>query len=159
MKKNDTGLTESEFARNLWEYFVIHANQRIQMMNFFIILETFFVTTLLTLFQMEGDLGVFRFVMSAAIVFFSIIFCLLDARTKDMIKYSEKALKQLERKYSVKYGRKIMIFSIEEKKTKRDRRKSWIARKFLSYSKLLNFIFLFFSIIGCSGIFIELFNR
>lgn len=48
MNHSDTGLTESEFFKMVWDYFVIHANQRMQILNFYIVLETFFITGLLT---------------------------------------------------------------------------------------------------------------
>ena len=46
MNHSDTGLTESEFFKMVWDYFVIHANQRMQILNFYIVLETFFITGL-----------------------------------------------------------------------------------------------------------------
>ena len=51
-----------------------------------------------------------------------------------------------------------MIFCTEEEKTLFERRTSWFAKKFLSYSKLFKLIYLFFSIIGVSGMMIEIIN-
>ena len=31
-------LSENDFVKILWDYFAIHANQRIQMLNFYIVL-------------------------------------------------------------------------------------------------------------------------
>lgn len=69
MNHSDTGLTESDFFKMVWDYFVIHANQRMQILNFYIVLETFFITGLLTLFQLDGELTVFRFIVCIAIIF------------------------------------------------------------------------------------------
>lgn len=151
-------LKESDFLKILWDYFAVHANQRIQILNFYIVLETFFITGLLTLFQLDGDLRVFRLILSVSIIFFSFIFYALDKRTKEMIKFSEEALKTLEQKYVLKYGSEIMIFSKEQEKTLFERRWSWFAKKFLSYSKLFKMIYLFFTIIGISGMIIEMIN-
>jgi hypothetical protein len=151
-------LKESDFLKILWDYFAVHANQRIQILNFYIVLETFFITGLLTLFQLDGDLTVFRLILSVSIIFFSFIFYALDKRTKEMIKFSEEALKTLEQKYVLKYGSGIMIFSKEQEKTLFERRWSWFAKKFLSYSKLFKMIYLFFTIIGISGMIIEMIN-
>ncbi|MGN0005549.1 MAG: hypothetical protein ACI37Z_06235 [Candidatus Gastranaerophilaceae bacterium] len=151
-------LRESDFLKILWDYFAIHANQRIQMLNFYIILETFFITGLLALFQFDGNLTVLRLILSLSIVFFSLVFYALDKRTKAMIKYAEDAIKTIEQKYTAKYSSKIMIFCKEQEKTMRERNSSWFAKNFLSYSKLLNLIYLFFTIIGISGIIIEIIN-
>ncbi len=122
MNHSDTGLTESDFLKILWDYFAIHANQRMQILNFYIVLETFFITGLLTLFQLDGELAAFRFTVCIAIIFFSLIFYALDMRTKTMIKFSEDALKTIEQKNVAKYGNEIMIFSIEQEKTLYERR-------------------------------------
>ena len=151
-------LSENDFVKILWDYFAIHAKQRIQMLNFYIVLETFFITGLLTLFQLDGNLTVFRLLLSASIIFFSFVFGALDKRTKEMIKFSEDALKIVEKKYTSKYSSEIMIFCTEEEKTLFERRTSWFAKKFLSYSKLFKLIYLFFSIIGVSGMMIEIIN-
>lgn len=82
MNQDDNALKESDFLRILWDYFSLHGNQRIQILNFYIILETFFITALLTLFQLEGKLTVFRLVLSIAIIFFSLIFLLLILERK-----------------------------------------------------------------------------
>lgn len=55
-------LSENDFVKILWDYFAIHANQRIQILNFYIVLETFFITGLLTLFQLDGNLTAFRLI-------------------------------------------------------------------------------------------------
>lgn len=151
-------LSESDFLKVLWDYFALHANQRIQILNFYIVLETFFITGLLTLFQLDGNLTVFRLILSASIIFFSVVFYALDKRTKEMIKFSEDALKTIEQKYSSEYSSEIMIFNKEQEKTLFERRWSWFAKKFLSYSKLFKLIYLFFTIIGISGMINEIIN-
>ncbi|MDE7176873.1 MAG: hypothetical protein K2O59_03585 [Lachnospiraceae bacterium] len=151
-------VSESDFLKVLWDYFAVHANQRIQILNFYIVLETFFITGLLTLFQLDGNLTAFRLILSASIIFFSFVFYALDKRTKEMIKFSEDALKTIEQKYASEYGSGIMIFSKEQEKTLFERRWSWFAKKFLSYSKLFKLIYLFFTIIGISGMIIEIIN-
>jgi hypothetical protein len=68
-----------------------------------------------------------------------------------MIKFSENALKAVEQKYIVEYGKDIMIFSIEQEKTLYERRWSWLAKKCLSYTKLFRLIYIFFTVIGGLG--------
>lgn len=151
-------LKENDFLKILWDYFCIHGSQRIQLLNFYIILETFFVTALLTLFQLEKSLFSLKFILSIAIIFFSFIFYTLDCRTKNIIKLTEIAIKKIEQKYEAVYGENIMIFSLEEKKTRSNRNSNWFSRHFLSYSKSFKMIFMFFVFIGLSSIVIEICN-
>lgn len=90
MNHSDTGLTESEFFKMVWDYFVIHANQRMQILNFYIVLETFFITGLLTLFQLDGELTAFRFIVCIAIIFFFDFLC---------IRYENKSDDKIFRRY------------------------------------------------------------
>ena len=75
-----------------------------------------------------------------------------------MIKFSEDVLKTIEQKNVAKYGNEIMIFSIEHEKTIYERRGNWIAKHFLSDSKLFRLIFQFFTLIGLLGIVFEIYN-
>lgn len=148
MEKAEDKLTENDFLNVLWNYFSLHANQRMQLLHFYILLETFVITGLLTIFQLNGEFKIFRILLSVAIIFFSIVFKGLDKRAKEMIKYSENAIRYLEKKYILKYNGDIMIFCIEEEKTAYERRKNWCKKFFLSYSKLFNLIYFFFIAIG-----------
>lgn len=158
MDLNMAGLKENDFFKILWDYFCIHGAQRIQILNFYIVLETFFVTALLTLFQLEKSISSLRFILSFAIIFFSFIFYTLDCRTKNIIKLSEIAIKKIEQKYEDVYGENIMIFSLEEKNTRANRNSNWFSRHFLSYSKSFKMIFAFFVFIGFVSIAIEICN-
>ena len=126
-----------------------------KILNFYIILETFLVTGLITFSQLGAEYKVFRIIISIAIIFFSGIFLALDTRTKEMIKYSEDALRKIEQKNVTKYGADVMIFSIEQEKTPSKRKQCWGARHFLSYSKLLHWIVLFFCLIGLLSIYLQ----
>lgn len=148
MEEEQYKLTENDFLNILWNYFSLHANQRMQLLHFYILLETFLITGLLTLFQLNGEFKIFRIILSVAVVFFSFIFKGLDKRSKEMIKYSENAIRSIEKKYILRYNGDIMIFCIEQEETERERIKDWKAKKFLSYSKLFSLIFLFFITIG-----------
>lgn len=119
--------------------------------KFFIVLETFFIMDLLTLFQFKTDFKVLRITLSIAIIFFSLIFYLIDKRTKEIIKYSEDALKSIKQKYIKKYGKDIMILTIEEENTTIERKKSKITKLCLSYTKLFRITSGFFLLIGVIG--------
>mgnify|MGYP000853799655 CR=1 FL=1 len=132
-------LKESDFVRILWDYFSTHATQRMQILNFFIVLETFFITALLALFQFKIDFKVLRITLSIAIISFP---------------YS---LKSIEQKYINKYGKDIMIFTIEEEKTSIERKNREITKPCLSYTQLFKLTFCFFFLIGVIGFCFEIY--
>lgn len=148
-------LNEQDFYNTLKEYFSIHASQRIQMLNFYIVLETFIITAWLTLFQVIDGLNVVRILLGISAVFISVIFYALDARTKSMIKLSEQLIEKVEQKYINKIGEEYMIFSAEQKSSTSDRKKNILKRLFFSYSKLLRLIYLFFILLGIFSIIVE----
>ena len=156
MNIGKTKMQESDFARVLWEYFTTHAKQRMQMFNFYIILETFLITAFCTLCEFGDETCIYRIIVSLAIIVFSVAFYCIDKRSKMMIKESEKALRTLESRYEEKYGRDIMIFTKEEESTTKQRENCCFASGLLSYSKMLKIIFVFFIIIGGVCLFIEL---
>ena len=141
----DKELNEKDFLDLLWKYFTLHAQQRTQMLHFFILVESFLITGLITLFKTTGELLLFRFIISFAITFFAFIFYNLDIRTKKIIKYSENGIKIIENKYESFYGKNIMIFSTETDLTEKEKKKFF---KPLSYSRLFKMIFVFYALIG-----------
>lgn len=149
------GLSEQDFYATLKDYFSLHASQRIQMLNFYIVLETFLMTAWLTLFQVIDGLNIVRIVLGVSAVFISVVFYILDARTKSMIKLSEQLIEKVEQKYSEQIGEEYMIFSAERKHSTRDRTSHIFKRLFFSYSKLLRLIYLFFVSLGIFSIIVE----
>lgn len=149
------GLSEQDFYATLKEYFSLHASQRIQMLNFYIVLETFLMTAWLTLFQVIDGLNVIRIILGISAIFISIVFYILDARTKSMIKLSEQLIEKVEQKYAEQIGEEYMIFSAERKHSTCDRSKHILKRLFFSYSKLLRLIYLFFISLGIFSIIAE----
>lgn len=154
--KKEKSLEESEFLHILWEYFSLHASQRIQMLNFYIILETFLLTAWLTLLQIDEKFNVPRIIIGVAIIIFSIVFYALDIRTKSMIKLCEESLCKVESSYVSQFGKKYMVFNLEQESTGKERKKNWFKRHFLSYSKLLLIIYSFFGLVGVLAIVMEL---
>lgn len=154
MKQEESGLKESDFLRVLWDYFSMHGAQRMQMLNFYIILEGLFITALAAL-----ELTLLKVLICIAIIFFSLVFWGLDIRTKRMVKLSEDAIKFVEKNYEGKYGKEIMIFNIEMERTASyERSVNWIMRQFMSYTKLFRLVYIFFMLIGVVGGVMELLN-
>lgn len=97
-------MKKKDFADVVWKYFELHSNQRIQMMNFYLVVISLFFTGLITLMNTEKDMKVFESGICIAIIFVTWIFYNLDKRTKYMIKRCENAIKKLEMEYTQTLG-------------------------------------------------------
>ena len=103
------------------------------------------------MFQFDGNLAAFRFMVCLAIILFSLVFYAFDTRTKYMIKWAEELFIKLEIQYAEQYGNDIMLFTQAEEKTM-NMRKERLIYKLLSYSILLRIVYAFFALIGIIGI-------
>ena len=81
----------------LWDYFEMHAAQRLRTFHFYLILCAVVLTGYVAILRqgMASSLGI---VLGALLVFFSFTFSKLDRRTRDMISYAEEGLVFLEKK-------------------------------------------------------------
>jgi len=155
-KKMQNSLDEKDFYNTLWNYFSLHANQRVQVFNFFIIIECFLIGGFFTVSQLASENKFYKIVICCLVVLFSFIFFLLDIRTKNIIKIVEKSIIQVEEKYKDKIGKENMIFSCEQEFTKLDRTKS-LFKKLLSYSNIFLIIFFLFIVLGIICIILTVF--
>ena len=151
MEKLSSYLNKNDFYNILWNYFSMHANQRMQLFNFYIIIECFLLGGYFTVTQFINNHGLYRIIICILVIMFSIVFFLLDFRTKTMIKIVEKSIIEIEQKHKVIIGNEFMIFTNENEITGLNHSKFYFY-KLLSYSKLFFLIFLCFSLIGIFGI-------
>ena len=133
-------MEEKDFNNSLWKYFEIHSNQRMQMMHFYILLESLFITGLVALFSAKKDMKFVETGICVTMIFFSFVFWGFDRRTREMIHNCEDAIKSIESKYSNQSNYKMMIFTEEEVLTRM--RKTW------SYTKLMKAEYTFFCVLA-----------
>ena len=148
--KKELDMNDNDFMDMLWKYFELHSNQRIQLINFYIVLESLLVAGLISLLSIQKDLIIWECGVCGAIIFFSLIFYGLDRRTKQMIKLCEDIIKQLEKNHGGQSGpvqEWIGIFSKEEY-ISRSNKEKW------TYSKLFKLQYFFFIIIAIIMFFI-----
>lgn len=136
-------MKEKDFVEMLWKYFELHSKQRLQMMNFYLVVESLFFTGLVATMNMKKDTTKYQIGICIAIIFFSWIFHKFDMRTRNLTKNCEEAIKFIESKYASMFGEELMVFTNEERKTGLS--KEW------TYTKLMNMQYLFFVTlaIGC----------
>jgi hypothetical protein len=146
---------ESFLRKQAWDYFTVHASQRIAIFNFYVVLSSVTLTTYFASFKSDSNLQSARPVLAGLLCLFAFIFWKLDSRNKFMIKNSEEALKYFEREDPDPDVAKV--FTNEEKETNARKLKGWQRIKFwrahLSYSDCFNIIFLLFFVVGLVGLF------
>jgi len=132
-----------------WKYFEIHANQRMQMFNYYIAISTAITAGLATSFQVGYKLSMLGIVMGLLLMLVSFIFSKLDARTSFLIKHAEQSLKKFELAVN---SPDYFIFTLEENITHLNLTSnrchiftSW------TYTKSFQFMFLILSLLGLGG--------
>lgn len=81
-----------------WNYFSLHAQQRISVFQYFISIETALITAAIITIQYRKDFGdpTWPIVLGPAIILFSFVFWKIDQRTRDLIDKAESSLRQIE---------------------------------------------------------------
>lgn len=133
-------MEEKDFINILWKYFELHANQRMQMMNYYILIVSLFFTALVAMFCSDKDMKIYEGAICVSVIFFSWIFMMFDKRTRGMIKNCENAIKLIEKRYMDQFGVDIMIFTQEELWTK--------VNKEMTYTKIMYLEFVFIIVIA-----------
>jgi hypothetical protein len=140
-----------------WDYFELHANQRMSSFKFFITLAVFMSTSLgASLSQQLYYIGI---LVGALLIIVSFVFCKLDERVRILIKNSELALKSLEGSFSNSNAQQpleLQLFRFEEAATKKQRQgkrtKLCFWKMYLSYRQCFNILFWIFGLIGLAGV-------
>ena len=115
----------SSIRKYIWDYFQLHAQQRLTTFNFYIVLSTLITTGLFSTFQKEFVLVPVGMVLGFLLVCLSFIFWKLDKRNSGLIKHAENALKFLEQKSRLEdtdvESPSLRIFTEEASNTERIR--------------------------------------
>lgn len=136
-----------------WNYFCIHAEQRLKTFNFFVVLSSVISGATLTITK---DLSNYLYAapMGFLLTFFAFIFWKLDVRNKELIKHGEQALRKIElyTKENNIGEISVNLFLNEEEYTSKKRENSNV---YCSYSKCFNLVFLAFGLAGfLAGVFL-----
>ncbi|MGJ0298450.1 hypothetical protein NG744_05765 [Aliarcobacter cryaerophilus] len=126
----------------VWEYFKLHAEQRLKTFHFYIIIITLLVGSALTILK-DKEYTFFIFI-GILMSFFSFIFWRLDIRNKELINMAEEEIITLEKEFDAK------VFTKDKEKVNNKKLN-------LGFSFNFNLVFLLFNFIGYSMVFITLF--
>lgn len=87
---------ESEIRNHAWNYFSLHAQQRMNAFQFFITLEIALFGSVLLVLQFAKSHTAWFSVFGIIITLLAFVFWKIDQRTKDLIKAAENSLIQIE---------------------------------------------------------------
>ena len=141
---------DKTFREYAWNYFEIHADQRLRAFHFYIVLSTALVGGFLLL--LRDDHGhKWMSALGFLLAFFSFVFSKLDRRTRDLINHAEDALKFLDSHHDLKdvEGRPhpLKLFSRDDELTRS--LKLWpLFTGHFSYSRCFKWVFNVFAITG-----------
>ena len=159
---NDGNFSQESLRKEAWDYFQMHAGQRLSTFNFYIVISSVLSTALFTSFQKDYRVPGVSAILGFLLAFFSFIFWRLDLRNKELIKNAEAALKFFESARepmdSAEGFHVTKLFLHEEYKTgkKRSGRYLFLLRRHWSYSDCFNLVFLAFECAGLLGIVVGL---
>lgn len=150
-----------EFQTYAWNYFQLHAGQRMSVFNFYIFLAALMTTGLVTTFNVSFQAHYLGILLGALLSFISFVFWKLDERTRFLIRLSEDALKELEGTFkspnNLKDPHPVQLFRFEEFATGNlPTRRILFWKNQLSYRNSFNLVYLVFSLLGIAGVAISI---
>ncbi len=143
--------------KQAWDYFQIHAGQRLTTFNFYIVVSAVLATAIFATFQKDYRVPRIGMLLGFLLALFPFVFWKLDSRNKDLIKRAEAALRFFESTCPPEDGEDgphiSKVFSREKYDTDRRKKESSALslERQLRYSDCFNIIFLAFSLLGVGG--------
>ncbi len=156
MSESYEGQQISDQRQYVWNYFQLHASQRLITFNYYIIISTAIIAGYIVTVGMNS-IPMLAMLLGFTIGLLSFIFWKLDVRNKQMIKNAEEALKYLEALTytpgNTKEANVLKIFTYEEEQTNMIKKSKsyWLWKNHYSYSKCFNIVFVVFGILGLLG--------
>jgi hypothetical protein len=146
---------DATFRDYAWNYFSLHADQRMKAFHFYILLSSAIAGGLSILIK-NGEIHKWMCLFGMLLIFFSFIFWKFDQRTSELIKLAEGALIFLDAQYELPsesgIPHPLELFSREKILTSKKKSYPLLSGHF-SYSRSLRWVFFTISMIGI-GIFI-----
>ena len=136
----DNTIDDKALLEYYWNYFELHSNQRMQMINFYITVEVVMIGGLFTLINFDERIRFAELFLSLAISFVSLIFWGLDIRTKSLIHRCEDCIEVLEMRYKDVFAPEFLLMNQSADKTKKNHA--------VTYSIWFNLQFLVIGIFG-----------
>lgn len=154
-------IEEDHLRKQAWDYFSLHAGQRLTTFNFYIVISALLSTGLLTTFNKDYQSPLLGLLVGSFLPLFSFVFYKLDERNRELIRGAEEALKFFENQTNYADDDKIphiaKIFCREDYETgkKKAAYSTSIWDRHFAYSDCLKWVFRSFAFIGLTGVVIS----
>ena len=89
-------MTEEDLRKQAWDYFQLHATQRLTTFNFYVGISSLLVGGLAATIKGDFEVPLLGGVVGVLLLVFSLVFWKLDQRNSDLIKGAERALMYFE---------------------------------------------------------------
>ena len=149
--------TEKDLRDYVWNYFQVHASQRLTTFNFYLALSTAVTTGLFATLHETFRFPLLGVVLGVLLVAFSFVFWKLDQRNRELIWNSEEALTILEDSTVGNQPAldKAKVFSNERARTAARKSSMNPIGNFraypYSYSRCFDMVFILFALLGVAG--------
>jgi len=145
-----------EQRKYAWDYFTLHATQRLTTFNFYLVLAALLITGAFTAFKIDFLHPIVGAGLGLVLAFLSFVFHKLDERNRELVGIGEQALMFLEKEISSGLGSDqephvLQLFLKEKFQTDNLKKQRFchILKKHLSYSDCFRCVFIMF---GGSGL-------
>jgi hypothetical protein len=137
-----------ELLEHAWRYFELHANQRISIFNYFLVLSGAVAAGLATTLQGSQRFSSLGVVLGLLLAVISFVFWKLDSRVSFLIKHAESALAEVEQSLPT---HAVRLFLMEPSKANATSgASSWWSRSW-TYGKAFRFVFAVMGLFGVAG--------
>jgi ABC-type multidrug transport system fused ATPase/permease subunit len=160
MAKDKNSSNES-LRQYVWNYFQVHAAQRLTTFNFYILISTLIATGFLIVIS---GMPILALLLSVILMVLSLVFWKLDVRNKQLVRTAEAGLKYLEGKDEIADKTSephiLNVFRYEEAQTNKLRAEKvkWIWNRVFTYSTCFNIVFVVFAVLGLFGVIFSIIN-
>jgi hypothetical protein len=144
--------SNEHLRKQAWDYFQIHATQRLSVFNFYIVISSVMLTAYFASFKIDSNLQQARPAIAGLICLFSFVFWKLDQRTKFLIKVAERALVSFEVGDAAPPSAKVFSQELDRPAYASKWLRLCFWRWHMSYSDCFNLVFLTFFLLGVFGL-------
>ncbi|MGL4573889.1 MAG: hypothetical protein ACRCV9_03780, partial [Burkholderiaceae bacterium] len=138
----------TQAREHAWKYFELHANQRLAIFNFFLVLSGALAAGMAATLQGSQRFSSLGIALGVLLAFVSFLFWKLDQRVSFLIKHAEAALSEVEVLFPDADAR---VFLQEPSKTVAAKQKSSVWTRHWTYGRVFRVLFCSMALVGISG--------
>jgi len=163
---NEHGAFSPEYLHKYaWDYFQLHAGQRMSLFNFFVVFAVLMTSALVATFQKDFKMPLAGMGIGLCLSFIAFVFWKLDQRARYFLKNAERALAELEADFPTATGKaephvtQLVRWEAHQTEKIRAMHCRWTPIAQFSYTQSLYLVLAAFGLVGALGTVISLFRH